>query len=120
MQQVELVGEMPDLADFYGRIDLAANPVQFGTGLKIKNVEAMAYGIPLITTPQGAAGMSDRACKGCIVARDLMDMPRHLLGLARDPDRRRQLAETAREVAQSEFSDQHAFAELRDFLAPLA
>ncbi len=120
MQRVELAGEMPQLKDFYQRIDIAVNPVQFGTGLKIKNVEALAYGVPLVTTLQGVAGMSEEARSGCVVAQELMDMPRHLVRLASDPQLRRQLARRGREVAKSEFSDENAFSQLREYLAPLA
>lgn len=116
MQRVELVGEVPELGDFYRRLDIAVNPVQFGTGLKIKNVEAMAFGVPLVTTPQGVAGMSAGSRAACRVARDLMDMPRQLLPLIQSPDGRRQLGEQAAAVAKSAFSDQQAFGELRAFL----
>ena len=52
--------KIDDLNVLYGRkADLIINPVQLGGGLKIKNVEALANGLPLITTPEGANGLED-------------------------------------------------------------
>jgi len=33
------------------------NPIRFGAGLKIKNVEALAHGLPLVTTTHGSRGI---------------------------------------------------------------
>jgi glycosyltransferase involved in cell wall biosynthesis len=116
MERVELAGEVIALEDFYCRIDVAINPVRFGTGLKIKNIEALAFGCPLVTTPEGAAGMDLSAAGGVVVAGDFQAMTRELAGLARDPERRRQLAESGRRMAAGEYSDRAAFAPLRRFL----
>lgn len=116
MERVELAGEVIALEDFYSRVDVAINPVQFGTGLKIKNIEALAFGCPLVTTAEGAAGMESQAADAMIIARDFQAMSRELAGLTRDPDRRRQLAEAGRRTAGREYSDAAAFAPLRRFL----
>jgi len=49
---------VPDDNEIYGSIDIAVNPVRFGAGLKIKNLEALANGLPLLTTRHGAAGLA--------------------------------------------------------------
>lgn len=40
------------------------NPVQMGAGLKIKSVEAMANGLPLVTTTHSATGLMKAKGKG--------------------------------------------------------
>jgi glycosyltransferase involved in cell wall biosynthesis len=45
---VELMGRVPDVADFYRNMDVICAPMQFSTGLKIKVAEALASGAPLI------------------------------------------------------------------------
>ncbi len=45
-----------ELADFYARARVAAVPLRFGAGVKLKVVEALAQGLPLVTTPVGAQG----------------------------------------------------------------
>ncbi len=47
---VRLLGKLDEVIDFYMEIDVAINPVRFGTGLKIKTVEALSHGVPVLTT----------------------------------------------------------------------
>ncbi len=53
---VELLGRVGDVSDFYASVDAVINPVGYGTGLKIKSVEAIAYGKPLLCTTAGWVG----------------------------------------------------------------
>lgn len=50
-------GRVEDLEPFYARAALVINPMLYGSGLKIKNVEALSYGKALLTSPVGAQGM---------------------------------------------------------------
>lgn len=117
--RVRLQGPVERLEDFYSKIDLAINPVQFGTGLKIKNVEALAFGKPLVTTASGAAGMSPEVLVGCLVAEDYGQMSTQLREICRSPQLLAGLTGGAEEVAKSEFSPQKIFAELSGLLADL-
>ena len=45
------------------------NPLQFGTGLKIKSIEALAMKRPLVTTPNGATGLEEWADRAFLCAR---------------------------------------------------
>jgi len=46
-----------ELADWYARARVAVVPLLFGAGVKLKVVEAMVKGVPLVTTPVGAQGL---------------------------------------------------------------
>ncbi|MBE9193629.1 glycosyltransferase family 4 protein [Gloeocapsopsis crepidinum LEGE 06123] len=54
---VQLIGWTNDLENVYKEADIVINPVYFGTGLKIKNVEALCHSKPLVTTTVGAEGL---------------------------------------------------------------
>jgi glycosyltransferase involved in cell wall biosynthesis len=54
---VEFVGSVPDLYDFYDTIRVAISPARFGAGVKLKTVEAIQYGVPVVCTAEGAAGI---------------------------------------------------------------
>lgn len=56
---VHLAGHVDDLQEVYRNSDIMINPVRFGSGLKIKNVEALIHAIPLVTTSVGAQGMEE-------------------------------------------------------------
>lgn len=50
-------GFVPDPAGFYRSVDIAVNPNIGGSGLKIKSVEALGYGLPLFATAEGMLGI---------------------------------------------------------------
>jgi polysaccharide biosynthesis protein PslH len=56
----EVVGRVDELEDFYDRVDLVVNPMDFGTGLKIKSVEAVFQGLPLLATKAAMVGLPIR------------------------------------------------------------
>lgn len=51
-------GSVAKLEGAYREASIVVNPIQTGTGLKIKSIEAMAYGKSLVTTTCGADGLS--------------------------------------------------------------
>jgi glycosyltransferase involved in cell wall biosynthesis len=55
------MGGVGQPADFYRGVDLVVNPHEGGTGLKIKTVEALAYGLPVIGTAEAFRGLGARA-----------------------------------------------------------
>lgn len=57
-KELILLGRVDNLHDFYNEIDLVINPLTFGTGQKIKSVEALAYGVPIISTSVGFEGIN--------------------------------------------------------------
>ncbi len=54
---LKLRGVVDNLDAFYTEIDLAINPLLFGTGLKIKTIEALSYGVPIVSTKIGFEGI---------------------------------------------------------------
>jgi glycosyltransferase involved in cell wall biosynthesis len=65
---VNLLGPVAELAPHYRRAAVVINPLRFGTGLKIKTIEALAYGKPLVTTSAGAAGLEEEKGNSLLVA----------------------------------------------------
>jgi len=63
-----LHGIVKELASFYKNAWVVINPLQFGTGLKIKSIEALAMKRPLVTTPNGATGVEDWAGRAFLCA----------------------------------------------------
>ena len=50
-------GEIDAVGDAYASLDIVVNPMQGGTGLKIKTVEALAYGRVVLSTRDGGLGL---------------------------------------------------------------
>ncbi|XLP06766.1 glycosyltransferase [Alteromonas marina] len=56
-KRVKLKGKVKDVSDFYKAIDCALVPIEFGSGLKIKAIEALSYNKPILTTRHGSIGL---------------------------------------------------------------
>jgi glycosyltransferase involved in cell wall biosynthesis len=56
-EKVQLLGRQLSAKAFYKRCHLIINPDMFDSGQKVKTVEALAYGMPLICTSTAAAGL---------------------------------------------------------------
>lgn len=54
---VHLPGFIEDIREFYQAMDLIVSPVTMGTGINVKTVQAMAFGMPLLTTSWGSKGI---------------------------------------------------------------
>lgn len=97
---VRRLGFVDGIADLYARAAVVVNPQQFGTGLSIKCVEALAYGRPLVTTVSGARGLEDGAGTAFLAARSPEEFAGSLLQLLRDRERAAALAHEAAAFAQ--------------------
>jgi len=53
----DILGPLDRLEEFYGVIDCALNPMTGGTGLKIKTLEALAFGKMVAGTPDAFVGV---------------------------------------------------------------
>jgi glycosyltransferase involved in cell wall biosynthesis len=80
--QVQLMGFVDDLSEVLGQACAMLSPLLFGSGLKIKTVEALRCGIPIITTSIGLEGTDLAGSVGVRVENDLRrfsDAMRHFL-----------------------------------------
>jgi glycosyltransferase involved in cell wall biosynthesis len=105
-------GFVPDLETAYGAIDIVINPVRYGAGLKIKTVEALGRGLPLVTTREGARGLDAIAGRAFLVADDAAAFAAALDRLIGDEAARRALGEAAYRFAEAELSPEACYAAL--------
>lgn len=113
-------GYVPGLQALWSGFDVAVNPVRDGSGLKIKNVEALAAGIPLVTTTDGARGLRDAVGDAILVADDAPEFARACLRLLDDDALRARMAAGAHAYARANFSPEACFGGLLGWLASLA
>jgi GT2 family glycosyltransferase len=57
-----------ELAEYYRRCRVAVAPLRFGAGMKGKVIEAMRFGLPIVTTPTGMQGLNGAA--SCVAVGD--------------------------------------------------
>lgn len=68
--QVDKLGFVDDLALAFAQACVNVNPVQMGTGVNIKLLDAMMYGMPCISTEVGVRGLEQYAEHGICVVPD--------------------------------------------------
>lgn len=56
-----------DLGEFYEKTRITICPMLSGTGLKIKVVESLSYGIPVVCNERGVDGLLNKINNGCLV-----------------------------------------------------
>lgn len=64
------VGYVENLAQVFERGAVSVNPVRVGTGINIKLLDALAHGIPVVTTEVGARGLPTALRKAVLVVGD--------------------------------------------------
>ncbi len=116
LQGVQLLGHVRTIDDFYDQIDVLINPVEFGTGLKIKNAEALSFGKLLITTTQGFDGMPQSTRLACKVVNSVDEMGDAINSLTNDTSSIRSMQSLAAQLAQTEFSPEFAYSELSEWI----
>lgn len=81
------IGKVKTLEEFYDKISFAINPIQNGTGLNIKGIEALSYGKPLVSTVVGAKGLSD-AKDAMLVCNNARQFADQIVFLLHDEEKR--------------------------------
>jgi len=98
---VEILGEVTSAQAFLRRLGLLLYPAPRGSGMKVKVLEAMACGVPVVTTRSGAEGIA--SCRGVIVAESDGELAAHAVRLLRDADERRERGAAARETFLADY-----------------
>jgi len=110
--RVKAMGEVDDVRTAQESARVALNPVRAGSGLKIKSVDALAWGRALVTTSVGAEGLEAGAGRAFLVADDAAAFAEHTVRLLRDPAAAREWGERARAFARAQFAPDVVYAPL--------
>jgi len=102
-----------ELAAYYRRSRVAVAPLRFGAGLKGKVIEAMRFGIPVVTTPIGLQGLG-RAAEFVPAGDDAQDMVEAIVCLHESDDAWIDKSTRGQEFVRANFS----LASMREILRP--
>ncbi len=93
--QIELLGVVDDPEPVYARADVFIAPYYFGGGIKLKVLEALARGLPVITTGPGISNTNLLPGRDLLVADDGAAFASGIVDLLRRPERRHALQNAA-------------------------
>ena len=106
-------GWIDDLDQVYREASVVINPTVAGTGLKIKSVQALAHGKPLVAWTNGVEGLDYDGEPPYRECRSWQEFGDAVVALLRSDEDRRALAERALDYAKREFDAEKVYAELR-------
>lgn len=112
-------GWLPDLGDAYAAARVAVAPLRAGAGMKGKVGEAMAQGVPVVTTSIGAEGFEADDGRHLLIANDPAAFVNAIERLMNDDDLWGAMASAANDLVVEQFSQASAQARLLDMLTTL-
>ncbi len=101
---VEVSGWVPDMRDCYAEAKVFIAPMQIGTGLQNKLLEAMAMQIPCITSPLAFQALKARSGHDLLVAETPEEYVKHILFLLNNPGKAREIGLNGHRFVHENFS----------------
>jgi len=101
---VELRGFVENLEDVYPTSRISVAPLWFGAGMKVTVLDAMARGIPVVTTPVGAGGIAVENGEHLLVCDDAGEMVEAILRLLVDQLLWQRLSQQSRALVRERYS----------------
>lgn len=99
--RIKVTGEVPDLRPFLAMAALAVFPIQYGSGLQNKALEAMACATAVVTTPQGVAGLEAKSGQGVLIEERPEGLARCVVRLLGDSHEREAIGRAGRRYVES-------------------
>ncbi|MBI5568280.1 MAG: glycosyltransferase [Chloroflexi bacterium] len=100
---VTLSGYVDDIRAVVGGSAICVVPLRQGSGTRLKILEAMALGTPIVSTSKGAEGLDVRHDEHLLLADDAPTFAQHTLALLRDPALGQRLSAQARKLVEQHY-----------------
>jgi glycosyltransferase involved in cell wall biosynthesis len=104
-QRIVLSADVPDMAPYVSRCSVQVVPLRFGGGVRIRTLEGMAMGMPVVSTTVGADGITAVPGRDLLLADTVRDFAARVCEILRSPLLGRKLGERAREFVLAEHSE---------------
>lgn len=105
---VHITGWVDDIRDCYAQAKIFIAPMQIGTGLQNKLLEAMAMKIPSITSSLANSALCAEHGKEILIGESPEDYAKHIISLLNDQDFANKIAEAGYNFVQQKFDWERA------------
>ena len=116
-KNIEKIEYVKDLADFYTNTKITICPMLSGTGLKIKVVESLSYGIPVVCNERGVDGLLNKINNGCLATNNPTNFANYILKLLNDPSYYRLHTSYAKEFFSASLDKKIVKTKLNEFFS---
>lgn len=100
---VFVTGQVKDVVPYYRRSKVCVVPLRAGSGTRLKILEAMALGRPVVSTSIGCEGLDVENGRHLLIANDSESFARHVVKLLAEPRLRAGIAASAREFVVASY-----------------
>ncbi len=100
---IVVTGTVPDVRPYVARSAVSVVPVRAGGGSRLKILEAMAMGIPVVSTSIGAEGLQVCHGENIILADDARGFAEWVVRCARDQDLRERLIANGQKLVRARY-----------------
>jgi len=101
---VTFLGEVDDLAAHVRAAAIVVAPLRIGGGVRLKVLESMAWGAPVVTTPAGFEGVEATPGEDLLVEDGADALAEAIADLLGDAERRRRLGASARATIEETYA----------------
>jgi len=95
---VEVYGDVSDLAPFLASASVAIAPMDSGSGVPMKVLEAWSAALPVVVHPWAALGLAGKGARGVVIAETPDQWTEALVEILTDDERAREMGERGREA----------------------
>ena len=113
---VDIIQFVPNLDDIFKDIKVSVCPMFKGTGMKIKVVESMEKGIPVVCNERGVDGLPDKTECGCLVTEDPKEFAEYINKLVKDKEFYDEISEKIRKYYDKIFDREKYKNKINDIL----
>jgi glycosyltransferase involved in cell wall biosynthesis len=101
---VELTGYLPDIRPAVAQSWVSVVPLRMGGGTRLKILEAMALGTPVISTSKGAEGLKVTHEKNILIADESGSFAQAVIRMLEDEELRARLSASGRRLVEEHYS----------------
>lgn len=101
--QIEVTENIPDARDAYGSATIMVAPIRGAGGTRLKILEAMAAGLPVVSTRVGVAGLGLTDGKNALIADSFNEIADKAVSLLKDSKLTNKIGEAGKEHVKSHF-----------------
>lgn len=101
---IDVTGTVPDVRPYYRQARVLVVPLRIGGGTRLKILEAMAMGVPIVSTSVGCEGLDLVAGRDLYVADDPQELADKAIRLLRDRETRQQMVRSGREIVELKYA----------------
>ena len=103
-KNIHVAGFVENMTEYLNKAKVFVAPLESGTGIQNKILEAMSCGIPVVTTSFGNAGIRAMHNQEILVANDPKDFAKHVVALLLDEQKRNKIGQAGRKLVKEQFS----------------